>query len=370
MHLKSYPAEEQGPLGPGERLHDLPFTLPDGRTVSLYATRVFGWPVVMHVAPSPEAAAEGCAALRDRVADFAALEARLYGVTAGADADNGALVERLGLPFPVLGDGGWGIFQALAHYRPALKMKQAITLVFDPILRLDAVFDEPDAAQQCLRALTWLQARRAAQPPSVVTAQPPALVVPRVLQPDQCQRLVRFWEQGQKTEGYVTSQGAGGNVVKHRTKVRRDVVLPEGSAECQDLIGSIGRRLLPEVLKGFGYRVTRIETPRIGCYDAEDGGHFAAHRDNTARQAEYRRFAMSLNLNSGEYEGGYLRFPEFGPQLYAPEPGGAVVFCCSLLHLAMPVTKGRRLAVFSFFYGEEEEALRQRLNQEAARATA
>ena len=46
-----------------------------------------------------------------------------------------------------------------------------------------------------------------------------------------------------------------------------------------------------------------------------------------------------------------------------------MVFCCSLLHLAMPVTKGRRLAVFSFFYGEEEEALRQRLNEEAARAT-
>ena len=35
MHLKTYPAEEQVPLGPGERLYDLPFTLPDGRTVSL-----------------------------------------------------------------------------------------------------------------------------------------------------------------------------------------------------------------------------------------------------------------------------------------------------------------------------------------------
>lgn len=369
MHLKSYPAEEQGPLAPGERLYDLPLTLPDGRVVSLYAARVFGWPVVMHLAPNADAAAVGCSLLRDRFGEFAALEARVYGVTSGPDQENGALVQRLALPFPVFGDAAGAVSKALLAADHALDVQRPLTLVFDPILRLDAVFDEPDVSQQCLRALTWLQARRAAQPQSLVTAQPPALVVPRVLLPEQCQRLIQFWEASEKTEGYVTSQGAGGNVVKQRTKVRRDVVVPETSPECHDLLHSIGRRLLPEVLKGFGYRVTRIETPRIGCYDSTDGGHFAAHRDNTVRQAEYRRFAMSLNLNSGEYEGGYLRFPEFGPQLYAPEPGGAVVFCCSLLHLAMPVTKGRRLAVFSFFYGEEEEALRQRLNQEAAQAT-
>ncbi len=368
MHLKTYPAAEQRPLAPGARLYDLPFTLPDGRTISLYATRVFGWPVVIHLAADPEAAAAGCAKLGAMMEDFAALEARLYGVTGGPDLDNGGLIQRLNLPFPVLGDAEGALARALAAGRSGSAAAGPVTLVFDPILRLEACFDEADVSQQCLRALTWLQARKAAQPASVVTAQPPVLVLPRVLQPEQCRRLIEIWEENEKSEGYVTSQSAGGNVVKRRSKVRQDVILSEDSPECRDLIESIGQRLLPEVLKGFGYRVTRIETPRIGCYDSAEGGHFAAHRDNTARQAEYRRFAMSLNLNSGEYEGGYLRFPEFGPQLYAPEPGGAAVFCCSLLHLAMPVTKGRRLALFSFFYGEEEEALRQRLNEEAARA--
>ena len=47
---------------------------------------------------------------------------------------------------------------------------------------------------------------------------------------------------------------------------------------------------------------------------------------------------MTLNLNTGGYEGGALWFPEFGRQLYAPEAGGAVVFSCSLLHEALPVT--------------------------------
>ncbi len=35
---------------------------------------------------------------------------------------------------------------------------------------------------------------------------------------------------------------------------------------------------------------------------------------------------MTLNLNTEEYEGGELRFPEFGPNLYRPGTGDAVIF--------------------------------------------
>ncbi len=62
---------------------------------------------------------------------------------------------------------------------------------------------------------------------------------------------------------------------------------------------------------------------------------------------------MSLNLNTGEYAGGRLRFGEFGPEEYEPEAGGAAIFCCDLLHEAMPVTRGRRFAVFTFFTDAE-----------------
>ena len=41
------------------------------------------------------------------------------------------------------------------------------------------------------------------------------------------------------------------------------------------------------------------------------------------------------------------------------EAGGAVIFSCSLLHEAMPVTAGRRFAIFGFFHGEIEEAERR-----------
>jgi hypothetical protein len=76
----------------------------------------------------------------------------------------------------------------------------------------------------------------------------------------------------------------------------------------------------------------------------------------------HRRFGFTINLNAGEYEGGFLRFPEYGPQLYAPDTGGMVVFSASLLHEAMPVTKGRRFGMFGFLFGEEDERWRHRLN--------
>ena len=111
------------------------------------------------------------------------------------------------------------------------------------------------------------------------------------------------------------------------------------------------RRLVLEMAKAFRFRVTDAETYRIGCYDAETGGYFRRHRDRGTPRREDRHFALSLNLNTGDYEGGQLRFPEFGQQLYQSPLGGSVVFSCSLLHEALPVTKGRRFALFTFFNG-------------------
>ena len=95
-------------------------------------------------------------------------------------------------------------------------------------------------------------------------------------------------------------------------------------------------------------------------------GVFVPHRDNTTAMTAHRRYALTLNLNSGEYEGGFLRLPEYGPQLYAPPPGGAVVFSCSLLHLVAPVTKGRRFVVVGFFWGEEVQKIYERNHADAA----
>jgi predicted 2-oxoglutarate/Fe(II)-dependent dioxygenase YbiX len=119
------------------------------------------------------------------------------------------------------------------------------------------------------------------------------------------------------------------------------------------------RRVVPEIHKAYNFKVTRMERYIVSCYDAVEGGHFRAHRDNTTRGTAHRRFACSVNLNAEEFEGGNLRFPEFGPQTYRPPTGGCVIFGCSLLHEATRVTKGKRYAFLPFLYDDEAARIRQ-----------
>ncbi|HEX3065321.1 MAG TPA: 2OG-Fe(II) oxygenase, partial [Dongiaceae bacterium] len=58
-----------------------------------------------------------------------------------------------------------------------------------------------------------------------------------------------------------------------------------------------------------------------------------------------------------------LVFPEFGVLTYRPPTGDAVVFSCSLLHEALPVTRGRRYAFLPFLYDEAAARVR-RANQQ------
>ncbi len=115
--------------------------------------------------------------------------------------------------------------------------------------------------------------------------------------------------------------------------------------------------LVPELQKAFQFQATRIKRYIIACYDSETGGHFGPHRDNTTKGTAHRRFAVSLNLNS-EFDGGNLRFPEFGRRTYKPPLGGAVVFSCSLMHEATPITTGKRYAFLPFLYDDAAAKIR------------
>lgn len=118
-------------------------------------------------------------------------------------------------------------------------------------------------------------------------------------------------------------------------------------------------RLTPEIAKAFQFCATRIERHIVACYDSHSGGFFKPHRDNTTKGTAHRRFAVSLNLNTGEYEGGKLRFPEFGKRTYEAPAGDAVVFSCSLLHEATPVTQGLRYAYLPFLYDDAAAKIRE-----------
>lgn len=188
----------------------------------------------------------------------------------------------------------------------------------------------------------------------------PALVVPRVFESDFCSCLIDYYDnRGGEASGFMRDVGGQTLLFKNpRHKVRRDAIV-----EDERLRNNCRRRvistLIPEIKRVFQFDATRIERYVVACYDSKERGHFSRHRDNTTLGTAHRQFAVSVNLNTGEYDGGELRFPEFGTRLYQAPPGGAIVFSCSLLHEARPVTKGKRYAFLPFLYNEGAAGIRQ-----------
>lgn len=229
-------------------------------------------------------------------------------------------------------------------------------LLLDPMLRVHSRAGLADGAQ-LLAELGGVAA--AASDTGSGTA--PVLVVPGIFPPDLCRHLIALYEaNGGEESGFMREvNGVTTALHDHSHKRRADYVI-----EDQQLVDTIKRRLSlvlsPMIRRAFQFDPTRIERWIVACYDADQGGHFRAHRDNTTAGTAHRRFACTINLNAGDYEGGDLSFPEFGPRTYRAPTGGAVIFSCSLLHEARPVTKGRRYAFLPFLYDDAAARLRER----------
>lgn len=143
---------------------------------------------------------------------------------------------------------------------------QPTTFVVDRRLRLVGRFPiktperNVDAVLACLRAV--IAEDRSASSAEVA----PVLVVPRVFERAFCRDLI-------------------------------DAALRDG------VQARIHRRLVLEIAKAFQFHATRIERYIVACYDAESGGYFRPHRDNTTKGTAHRRFAVTINLNSEDYLG-------------------------------------------------------------------
>jgi predicted 2-oxoglutarate/Fe(II)-dependent dioxygenase YbiX len=187
----------------------------------------------------------------------------------------------------------------------------------------------------------------------------PILVLPHVFEPEFCAQLIALYEQHGGQETGFMQQAHGKTVLRHGHdhKRRSDYVITD-SQIIQHARQLFTRRVLPEILKAYQCKMTRMERYIVACYSAEDGGHFRAHRDNTTKGTAHRRFAASINLND-DFDGGEISFPEYGPRSFKPPVGGAVVFSCSLLHAVSKMTRGRRYAFLPFLYDEDAARIRQ-----------
>lgn len=218
-----------------------------------------------------------------------------------------------------------------------------VMVVLDPAGRLAAVTADPDAA-----ARAFDDARGTF---TAVGAPAPVLVVPGVFSPAECASLIERWSREGHQGGAITGRTAGGadTWTDGSIKRRHDHLISDPALDAW-ITERLARRVGPALLRAFHFTVTAHEAYRVGCYDAAARGGFGAHRDDDNPAVAARRFALSVNLNPGEYDGGGLHLPEHNALLHTPR-GAAAVYSASLLHAVTEVTRGRRFALVGFFRG-------------------
>jgi predicted 2-oxoglutarate/Fe(II)-dependent dioxygenase YbiX/peroxiredoxin len=234
------------------------------------------------------------------------------------------------------------------------------SLLLDPNLRVIEQIPMNDTEAYVTRVNELLQGLPPLADYAGVPLHAPVLIVPRVFERDFCRHLIDLYNQhGGEVSGFMQERdGKTVGVYNNHFKRRKDFNISDPALQAS-LRERIIRTLIPEIKQAFQFTVTRMERYLVACYSGGEEGFFSAHRDNTTKGTAHRRFAVTINLNAEEFEGGELRFPEYGPRSYRAPTGGAVVFSCSLLHEALPVTRGDRYAFLPFLYDEEGAKIRE-----------
>jgi peroxiredoxin len=321
----------------------------DGGIVDLYNDAIAGNPIVIIFCPRlVSAVTEALAGFCARLQQFTSAGARLFAVT----LERAIRAEAQAIGFPFLFDRDGAMFRGFGVDRQRLPT----TVVLRPNHHVLAIIKGPSESQAC-DALALVEQIAAERRPVLMAHHPPVLLIPDVLSQEDCQHLITVFE----TRGNVFMDLGPGidytgtdykmRIPEHGRHDRIDHFIVERDTALL-LDHRLVNRVIPEVAKAFHYQITRYERMRIGRYEGSRGGKLHGHRDNFDPSTAYRRFAMSVNLNTEEFEGGELRFPEYGDQRYRPDTGAAIVFSSSLLHEALNVTSGRRFVLLAFLFGE------------------
>lgn len=274
-------------------------------------------------------------------------------------ADAPPLRERAGLRLFLDDDASVSrAYGSSAFEGPADAPFRPLWIIADPMLRVIETRPLAPGSAAAIEALL-----ESLQPPERFAGfalQAPILFLPRVFEPELCAELIaRYEAHGGEVSGFMRAVD-GKTVGMHDPgfKSRRDHIITDQGL-IRTLQDRIVRRVVPEIAKAHAFHATRMERYIVSCYRADEGGHFAPHRDNTTPGTAHRRFAISINLND-DFDGGEVSFPEYSPQGFKAPKGGAVVFGCSLLHAVSRVTRGARYAFLPFVYDDAAAEIRAR----------
>ncbi|MDJ0517644.1 MAG: redoxin domain-containing protein [Trichodesmium sp. MO_231.B1] len=353
--------------------HTIPFALPDQSDKLLYFRDEAGKPAILIFYASDEipACQDIACAFRDLIPTFNKFDLQVYLISSDSPEVHQKFAEEYNIPFPLLSDSKNNISRKYGVCFPVDNDQEnmqysRVAFLLDPNQRIVKIYPLKYLSISIEAILKDIKNILPQEEPRHIQVQAPVLLIPNVFSLEYCNYLIDIWRtKGNDESGFVRKKGEKTvGYIDHTHKIRRDHFVTD-----EKIIASLNKmmksRVFPEIKKAFNFNVTRQERYRIACYDGSLGGFFNAHRDNTTPGTIHRIFAMTLNLNVGEYEGGFLRFPEYGPHFYQPDTGSAVIFSSSLMHEATPVTSGLRFALLNFFYGDKEAEARNNYENRA-----
>jgi predicted 2-oxoglutarate/Fe(II)-dependent dioxygenase YbiX len=292
----------------------------------------------------------------------AAFEARMHDfVRAGADV----LLFVNGHTPHALDYDGTGKGLRIVYCLPRLfqewgfRSLEPAVVVIDRNARVIAPVNPGAPAEMAKAALACLP-RFASQVVEDVAAPAPILIIPNVFSAGFCRELIAHFEANPHMRGGMASVDASGaayHKIDESKKMREDFLLAPGDPRHQRVMEALSRCCLAEIKKAFQFDAVYTDRILLARYD-ENGGCFLRHRDNAAPAVAFRQFALSANLNTEEYDGGHLLFPEYNSHRYKPPRGAVTVFSTSLLHEATPVLKGKRYVLLTFLHNAEAEMRR------------
>ena len=233
-------------------------------------------------------------------------------------------------------------------------------VLLDIGLRIVGVIPFAEDRSDIGRVLELVERTTVPEAVAVSTGPAPVLYLPRVFEPEMCAEMLAYCDaRGTAASGFMIERDGRTVLANDTTRKRRTDCQIEDEKLKERIRMRVIRRIVPEVGKVYQFHVTRIERYLIGQYDAADRGFFHPHRDNTTKGTAHRRFAVSIGLND-DYEGGTMRFPEFGNRRYKLAAGAALIFSCSLLHTVDPVTAGQRRVLVPFLYDDAAAKIREK----------
>ena len=279
--------------------------------------------------------------------------ASVLAVSASTDAQLNRQIKRdAGFAWPIACDSAGGAFASYGLHKGSDRFARLVLVT--PYRQVRSWYDIDGDGHEALEAIMdTLGSTQNIEEMRWSPPHAPVLVVPGVLSPEECGRLVQSVETD--TPFMVRPPRPGevpGNykvpVYDHDRQDRVDLIVKDPATIAfldERLFGRVTRM----IRKAFAFDVTRREDLHIARYVGRRQGFAMGHRDNTSPAGAHRRFALSISLND-DYDGGGISFEEFSPRPYRVPAGTAMVFSSSLLHEVHETTQGVRYNLISHLF--------------------